>query len=85
MKKFIAAIAAAAIVAFSAVPAFAVSVDSPIATTQPETQPATEVQKPDTTPVSPKTGSADVALFSTIAIALAACGAASVVLAKSRK
>lgn len=85
MKKILAALAAATIVAFSAVPAFAVSVDSPVATTQAETQPATEVPNKDNTPESPKTGSGDVALFSTIAIALAGCAAASVVLAKSRK
>lgn len=78
MKKFIAALAAAAIVAFSAVPAFAVSVDSPVATT-----PAEPVKPGE--PESPKTGSNEIAIFTTIALSLAACGAATAVLAKSRK
>ena len=37
MKKFVTAIAAAALMMFSVVPAFAVNVDSPVATTQPDT------------------------------------------------
>ena len=54
MKKIFAALAATAIMAFSVVPAFA-SVDSPVATT------ATSPKK-DNPPVSPKTGSSDVAV-----------------------
>ena len=78
MKKLIAALAAALMVAFSAVPAFAVSVDSPVATTP--TEPGTPKDSD-----SPKTGSNEMAVFATIALSLAACGAATAVLAKSRK
>ncbi|MEE1261802.1 hypothetical protein [Ruminococcus sp.] len=77
MKKIFAALAATAIMAFSVVPAFA-SVDSPVATT------ATSPKK-DNPPVSPKTGSSDVAVYSVIALSLAACGAATAALVKARK
>lgn len=76
MKKLIAAAAAVMIMAFSAVPAFAVSVDSPIATTQAETQPTTSTVKKDPAPVSPKTGSDSVVAYSAIAFSAVACGAA---------
>lgn len=79
MKRIITAAAAALIVAFSAVPVFAgTSVNSPVATTAPT--PSTPSD-----PTSPKTGSADFAIYSVIALSVAACGAASVVLAKSKK
>lgn len=85
MKKVFAAVAAMAIMAVSAIPAFA-SVDSPVATTQPETQATTSPVKPPENPQeSPKTGSSDVAAYSVIALSLAACGAASVALVKSKK
>lgn len=78
MKKIFAALAATAIMAFSAVPAFAASVNSPQATT-----PATPATPGSST--SPKTGSSDVAVYSAIALSLAACGAATVALVKSKK
>lgn len=85
MKKLIAAAAAVMIMAFSAVPAFAVSVDSPVATTQAETQPATSTVKKDTTPVSPKTGSDSVAAYSAIAFSAVACGAAALFAVKKAR
>jgi len=85
MKKLLAAVAAAMIMAVSAVPAFAVSVDSPVATTQAETQPTTSTVKKDTTPVSPKTGSDSVAAFSAIALTSVACGAATLFAVKKAK
>ena len=85
MKKLITAIVAVMIIAFSAVPAFAVSVDSPVATTQPDTQPATTPVKKDKTPVSPKTGSDGVVAYSVIALSAAACGAATLFAVKKAK
>ena len=64
MKKLITAIVAVMIIAFSAVPAFAISVNSPEATTQAETEPTKSDVKKDTNPVSPKTGTDSVATFS---------------------
>ena len=77
MKKFFAAAIASVIIAFSAVPAFA-------AVNSPQGTPTTEPSK-DKSTTSPKTGSSDVALYSAIALSVAACGAASVVLAKAKK
>ena len=76
MKKIFAALAATAIMAFSVVPAFAAN--SPVATTAAP-------KDNGGTPVSPKTGSSDVAAYSVIALSLAACGAATVALAKTSK
>ena len=85
MKKLITAIVAVMIIAFSAVPAFAISVNSPVATTQPDTQPTTSTVKKDTTPVSPKTGSDSVVAFSAIAFSAVACGAATLFAVKKAK
>ena len=53
MKKLIASAAAAMIMALSVVPAFAISVNSPVATTQAETQPTTtNVKKDDKSGIS---------------------------------
>lgn len=59
MKKFVAILFAVMLMALSTMAVFAESVDSPVATTQPETQAATTVVKPDTGNVSPKTGEID--------------------------
>lgn len=85
MKKLFAAAAAVVIMAFSAVPAFAVSVDSPVATTQAETQPTTSSVKKDTTSTSPKTGSDSVAALSALAFSATACGAATVLAVRKAK
>lgn len=85
MKKFITAAVAALIIAFSAVPVVYGSVDSPVATTQPETvAPTTSPVQKDNSNQSPKTGSGEVAAFSAIALAAATCGAASFALVKSK-
>lgn len=86
MKKLITALVAVMIIAFSAVPAFALSVNSPIATTQEETQPTTSSTiKKDTNPDSPKTGSDSVVVYSVIALSAAACGAATLFAVKKAK
>ena len=85
MKKLITAIVAVMIIAFSAVPAFAVSVNSPVATTQEETTVPESPVKKDTNPVSPKTGSDSVAAFSAIAFSAVACGAATLFAVKKAK
>lgn len=90
MKKLFATLAAVAVMAFSAVPAFAAEVYSPVATTAPCTSPCTKdsanvVCVKDTSPISPKTGSSDMAVYGIIAASLTVCGAASVALVKSKK
>ncbi len=85
MKKLIAAMAAVMIMAFSAVPVFAANVVSPVATTQPATEPTTSTVKKDNTPVSPKTGTDSVAAYSAIALSAAACGAATLFAVKKAK
>ena len=85
MKKLITAIVAVMIIAFSVVPAFAVSVNSPVATTQEETAAPDSPVKKDTAPVSPKTGSDSVVAFSAIALSAAACGAATLFAVKKAK
>lgn len=86
MKKFITALVAVMIMAFSTVSAFAVSVDSPIATTEPETQATTIVPKPDDGNKSPKTGSgSDIITYLLIAASVIGCGVASVALVKTAK
>ena len=85
MKKLITAIVAVMIIAFSAVPAFAISVNSPEATTQAETEPTKSDVKKDTNPVSPKTGTDSVATFSAIAFSAAACGAATLYAVKKAR
>ena len=84
MKKVFAAAFAAAIMMFSAVPAFA-AVDSPVATTKcgGGGGGGTVVVK-DCGVLSPKTGSSDIALASIAALSAAGCGAASLVLLKSK-
>lgn len=90
MKKIFAAAIAAAIMMFSAIPAFA-AVDSPVATTRAvcptkgggNCDGNTVVVK-DSGVISPKTGSSDVTLLSIIALSAASCGAASVVLFRSK-
>ncbi len=93
MKKLFATLAAVAVMAFSAVPAFAAEVYSPVATTAPCTSPCKPCTKDsanvvcvkDTSPISPKTGSSDMAVYGIIAASLTVCGAASVALVKSKK
>ena len=85
MKKLVTMLIAVMIMAFSTVSAFAVSVDSPVATTEPETQATTGVPTPDPSPVSPKTGSNDILAYSLIALSFIGCGAASVALVKTAK
>ena len=85
MKKLIILIAAVMLMAFSVVPAFALSVDSPVATTEPETEQVTYVPKPDDGGKSPKTGSSDIIVYMMIAASVIACGAASVALVKTAK
>ena len=84
MKKVFAAAFAAAIMMFSAVPAFA-AVDSPVATTKcgGGGGGGTVVVK-DCGVISPKTGSSDIALASIAALSAAGCEAASLVLLKSK-
>lgn len=91
MKKVFAAAFAAAIMMLSALPAFA-AVDSPVATTKPDTTSSTKgggggggtVVVKDCGVISPKTGSSDIALASIAALSAAGCGAASLVLLKSK-
>ena len=85
MKKVFAAAFAAAIMMFSAVPAFA-AVDSPVATTKCGGGGGTVVVK-DCGVISPKTGSSDITAASIIALSAASCGAVSVLLLrfKSKK
>ena len=78
MKKFITAVVAVMIIAFSAVPAFALSVNSPVATNPPAV-------KQDKAPVSPKTGSDSVVAYSVIALSATACGAATLFAVKKAK
>lgn len=85
MKKFITVLIAVMIMAFSTVSAFAISVDSPIATTEPETQATTVVKKPDDGGKSPKTGSSDIVAYMLIAASVIGCGVASVALVKTAK
>ncbi len=85
MKKLVTMMIAVMIMAFSTVSAFAISVDSPVATTEPETQATTGVPSPDPSPVSPKTGSNDMLAYSLVALSVIGCGAASAALIKSAK
>lgn len=86
MKKFMVAIIAVMMMAFSAVSAFAVDVESPVASTAPETQATTTTVKvPDKGDTSPKTGSGDTMAYALIAAAVLGCGAASVALVKMAK
>ena len=85
MKKLVTIAIAVMIMAFSAFTAFAESVNSPVATTQPETQSTTVVPAPDGGKTSPKTGSNDIMVYSVLALSVIGCGAAAAVLAKSAK
>lgn len=85
MKKLVTIAIAVMIMAFSAFTAFAESVDSPVATTQPETQATTVVPTPDSGKTSPKTGSSDIMVYSVLALSVIGCGAAAAVLAKTAK
>ena len=86
MKKIITALIAVMIMAFSTVSAFAISVDSPVATTEPETQATTVVKTPDDGNTSPKTGSgSDIITYLLIAASVIGCGVASVALVKTAK
>ena len=85
MKKFITVMIAVMIMAFSTVTVFAGSIESPVATTEPETQATTVVPKPDDGGKSPKTGSSDIIVYMMIAASVIACGAASVALVKTAK
>ena len=82
MKKLIIAVAAVVLMALSAVPAFADCVESPEATTVPDTtSPVTK----NTDPYSPKTGSGDATAYAIIGISVLAGGSAAVALAKTSK
>ena len=86
MKKLLTAAVAVMIMAFSLVSAFAASsVDSPVATTEPETQASTTVKKPDDGDKSPKTGSNDSLIYSVLALSAVGVGVASVALVKGSK
>lgn len=87
MKKLIVALFAVMMMVFSAVPVFAASVTSPVATTAPETSAATTpVSNPDKGNESPKTGSnSDMLAYALIAASVIGCGAASAVLVKMAK
>ena len=85
MKKLVTAAVAVMIMALSLVSAFATSVDSPIATTQPETQATTTVKKPDDGGKSPKTGQNDSLIYSVLALSAVGVGVASVALVKGSK
>ena len=86
MKKIIAVLFAALIMAFSAVPAFAAEdYQSPVATVVPDTNPPASPVNKDTSGSSPKTGSSDTAAYAVIALSLAAAGAATLVFVKSGK
>lgn len=83
MKKLLVSAVAVLLVAFSAVPAFAASVASPVAT-QPRVicDKSSTVVK-DSGSMSPKTGS-DALPFAVIAISAIGCASAAAVLAKSK-
>ena len=85
MKKLFTIVIAVMIMAFSTVSAFALSYDSPVATTEPETQATTNVPTPDDGNKSPKTGSNDILAYTLIALSVIGCGAASVALVKTAK
>ena len=85
MKKIVTIVIAVMMMAFSTVSAFAVSADSPVATTVPETQATTNVPTPDNGNKSPKTGSNDILAYTLIALSVIGCGAASVALVKTAK
>lgn len=74
MKKLITTMIAVMVMAFSVVPAFAVS--SPVATS-----PAGGGKSSD----SPKTGSSDILAYTLLAASAAGCGVASIALVKSAK
>ena len=83
LKKIIAAFIAVTVMAFSAVPAFATNVKSPVATCPNKT--GTASCKKDCSPVSPKTGSDNTIAFSAIALTASACGAATLLAVKKAK
>lgn len=85
MKKLVTIVIAVMIMAFSTVSAFAISVDSPVATTEAETEATTTVKTPDNNNTSPKTGSSDVLAYALIAASVIGCGVASVALVKTAK
>ena len=85
MKKFITVMIAVMIMAFQTVPVFAGSIESPVVTTEPETQTTTVVPKPDDGDKSPKTGSSDIMAYMLIAASVIGCGIASVALVKTAK
>ena len=97
MKKVIAVLFAALIMAFAAVPAFAAEgnqtaatvseegYQSPVATVVPDPNPPASPVNKDTSGSSPKTGSSDTAAYAVIALSLAAAGAATLVFVKSGK
>lgn len=85
MKKVVTVVIAALIMAFSTVSAFALSVDSPVATTPPETQTTTNVPTPDDSSKSPQTGYDDTLAYSLIALSALGCGLATVALVKKGK
>lgn len=84
MKKLFAAAIAAMILAVSAMPVFA-SVDSPVATTVPESTTIEETIHRDDSPESPKTGASDIAAFGALGLTLAAAGVAVGATVKAKK
>lgn len=87
MKKLVTAAVAVMIMAFSLVTAFAAttSVESPTASTAPETQATTAVPTPDPSPKSPKTGMNDSLVYAVLALSAVGVGVASVALVKGSK
>ncbi len=85
MKKLFAAAAVAVIMAVSAVPAFAASVDSPVAKKQCDPKSSSTTVVKDTGAVSPKTGNDSLIAFSAIALTSAACGASTLFAVKKAK
>ena len=87
MKKLVTIVIAVMIMAFSSLSAFALSVDSPIASTEPETQASTSVKTPDNNNTSPKTMrvAAELISYALIAVSVIGCGVASVALVKTAK
>lgn len=81
MKKLLVSAIAVLLVAFSAVPAFAATVASPVAT-QPRVVSGTSTTK-DSGSISPKTGS-DSLPFAVIAVSAIGCASVAAVLAKRK-
>ncbi len=95
MKKLVTIAIAVMMMVFSMTSAFALSVNSPVATTVADNTAdngghgrddgSTNVNKPDDSSTSPKTGSNDILAYSLIALSMIGCGVASAALIKATK